>query len=151
MGYFTSPGIDTKTKGPKAFSVFSERHWQSSRARNVAPVYQNFCRTTRYFYVVVRRSTVQKLLTIKKRYFYKQIKYAQILLVDQCRILFNKMYVLQGLFKSLVWEQVNSVSWVWFSQKNVQLATSGRPEIWEDDQISRAGGPMVHSLHWQEK
>ena len=29
MGYFTSPGIDTRWKGPTGFSVSSERHWQS--------------------------------------------------------------------------------------------------------------------------
>ena len=29
VGYFTSPGIDTRWKGPTAFSVSSERHWQS--------------------------------------------------------------------------------------------------------------------------
>ena len=28
VGYFTSPGIDTRYKGPTAFSVSSERHWQ---------------------------------------------------------------------------------------------------------------------------
>ena len=33
-----------------------------------------------------------------------------------------------------------------FTQKNVQLATSGPPEIWQDHQISRTGGPMVQSL-----
>ena len=27
--YFTSPGIGTRSKGPTAFSVSSERHWQS--------------------------------------------------------------------------------------------------------------------------
>ena len=31
-------------------------------------------------------------------------------------------------------------------QKYVQLATSGPPEIWQDHQISRASGPMVHCL-----
>ena len=30
--------------------------------------------------------------------------------------------------------------------KKVQLATSGPPEIWQDQQISRARGPMVHCL-----
>ena len=28
VGSFTSPGIDTRLKGPTAFSVSSERHWQ---------------------------------------------------------------------------------------------------------------------------
>ena len=28
VGSFTSPGIDTRWKGPTAFSVSSERHWQ---------------------------------------------------------------------------------------------------------------------------
>ena len=28
VGYFISPGIDTRLKGPTAFSVSSERHWQ---------------------------------------------------------------------------------------------------------------------------
>ena len=30
--------------------------------------------------------------------------------------------------------------------KNLHLATSGPPEIWQDHQISRAGGPMDHCL-----
>ena len=30
-----------------------------------------------------------------------------------------------------------------FTPTNVQLATSGPPEIWQDHQISRAGSPMV--------
>ena len=30
--------------------------------------------------------------------------------------------------------------------KNVQLPISGPPEICQDHQISRAGGPMVHCL-----
>ena len=29
VGYFTSPGIDTRYKGQPAFNVSSERHWQS--------------------------------------------------------------------------------------------------------------------------
>ena len=29
VGYFTSPGINTRYKGPTALSVSSERHWQS--------------------------------------------------------------------------------------------------------------------------
>ena len=29
VGSFTSPGIDTRYKGPTAFTVSSERHWQS--------------------------------------------------------------------------------------------------------------------------
>ena len=29
VGYFTSPGIDTIYKGPTAFTVSSERHWQA--------------------------------------------------------------------------------------------------------------------------
>ena len=29
VGYFTSPGIHTGLKGPTAFNVYSERHWQS--------------------------------------------------------------------------------------------------------------------------
>ena len=29
---------------------------------------------------------------------------------------------------------------------NLQLAISRPPEIWQDRQISRAGGPMVHCL-----
>ena len=29
VGSFTSPGIDTRQKGPTAFSVSPERHWQS--------------------------------------------------------------------------------------------------------------------------
>ena len=29
VGHFTSPGIDTRYKGPTAFSVSSEGHWQS--------------------------------------------------------------------------------------------------------------------------
>ena len=29
VGYFTSPCIDTSWKGPAAFIVSSERHWQS--------------------------------------------------------------------------------------------------------------------------
>ena len=29
VGYFTSSGIDTRWKGSMAFSVSSERHWQS--------------------------------------------------------------------------------------------------------------------------
>ena len=29
VGCFTSPGIDTRSNGPTAFSVSSERHWQS--------------------------------------------------------------------------------------------------------------------------
>ena len=33
-----------------------------------------------------------------------------------------------------------------FIKTNVQLATSGPPEIWQDHQISRASGPMVHCL-----
>ena len=33
-----------------------------------------------------------------------------------------------------------------FAQKNVRLATFGPPGIWQDHQISRAGGPMVHCL-----
>ena len=33
-----------------------------------------------------------------------------------------------------------------FAQKNVQLATSGPPEIWQDHQISRAGSRMVQCL-----
>ena len=28
VGYFTSPGVDTRQKGPPAFSVSSERHRQ---------------------------------------------------------------------------------------------------------------------------
>ena len=60
--------------------------------------------------------------------------------------IFNKMYVLQGIFKSLVREQVNSVNRVWFCPENVQLATSGPPEIWQDHQISRAGGPLSRNM-----
>ena len=33
----TSPGIDTREKGPTAFSVSSERHWQS-RVEEIAKV-----------------------------------------------------------------------------------------------------------------
>ena len=33
-----------------------------------------------------------------------------------------------------------------FAKKNLQLATSGPQEIWQDHQISRAGGPIVHCL-----
>ena len=29
VGYLTSPGIDTRLKGPTVFRVSSERHWQS--------------------------------------------------------------------------------------------------------------------------
>ena len=34
VGYFTSPGIDTRQKGPPAFSVSSERHRQMWGERN---------------------------------------------------------------------------------------------------------------------
>ena len=34
VGSFTSPGIDTRKKGPPAFSVSSERHRQMWRERN---------------------------------------------------------------------------------------------------------------------
>ena len=33
-----------------------------------------------------------------------------------------------------------------FAQHFLQLATSGPPEMWQDHQVSRAGGPMVHCL-----
>ena len=33
-----------------------------------------------------------------------------------------------------------------FIKTIVQLARSGPPEIWQDHQISRASGPMVHRL-----
>ena len=32
------------------------------------------------------------------------------------------------------------------TNKNGRLAISGPPEIWQDHQISRTGGPMVHCL-----
>ena len=32
------------------------------------------------------------------------------------------------------------------TNKYSRLATSGPPEIWQDHQISRTGGPMVHHL-----
>ena len=54
------------------------------------------------------------------------------------------MYVLQGHFKSLA----QFCQLFAFAKKNVQfkLAISGPPEIWQNHQISRAGGPMVHCL-----
>ena len=37
MGYLTSPGIDSRWKGPTGFSFSSERHWQS-RVNGIAKV-----------------------------------------------------------------------------------------------------------------
>ena len=62
---------------------------------------------------------------------------------DQCHIFFNKMNVLQCHFKYLVRDKCQLCLNL---QKKVHLATSGTPEIWQDHQISRAGGPMVHCL-----
>ena len=38
----------------------------------------------------------------------------------------------------------NSVCCIWFDKKYWRLATSGPPEIWQDHQIFRTGGPMSH-------
>ena len=42
VGYFTSPGIDTRYKGPTAFSVSSERHWQGG-VNGIAKVPKRSC------------------------------------------------------------------------------------------------------------
>ena len=54
------------------------------------------------------------------------------------------MYVLQGLFKSLVRKQVNSVSFFDFAQKNIQLAIKFGSTVppdsqgwWSDVPLSR--------------
>ena len=67
--------------------------------------------------------------------------------MTNCHIFFSKMYVVQRLF------QMSRTGVDQFCQlclilpkTNLHLATSGPPEIWQDHQISRAGGPMVHCL-----
>ena len=42
VGSFTSPGIDTRLKGPTAFSVSSERHWQGG-VNGIAKVPKRSC------------------------------------------------------------------------------------------------------------
>ena len=37
VGSFTAPGIDIRLKGPTAFSISSERHWQSG-VKDIAKV-----------------------------------------------------------------------------------------------------------------
>ena len=45
-------------------------------------------------------------------------------------VLYGSRYILSAVFD--------------FIKTIVQLARSGPPEIWQDHQISRASGPMVH-------
>ena len=47
-------------------------------------------------------------------------------------VLYGSRYILSAVFD--------------FNKTIVQLAKSGPPEIWQDHQISRASGPMVHCL-----
>ena len=47
-------------------------------------------------------------------------------------VLYGSRYILSAVFD--------------FIKTIVQLARSGPPEIWQDHQISRASGPMVHWL-----
>ena len=60
------------------------------------------------------------------------------------------MYVLQGFSKVLKLKLYGSryiLSAVFdFAKRNVELPASGPPDIWQDHQFSRAGGPMVHCL-----
>ena len=44
VGYFTSPDIDTRQKGPTTFSVSSERHWQRG-VYGIAKVPKRSCRS----------------------------------------------------------------------------------------------------------
>ena len=47
-------------------------------------------------------------------------------------VLYGSMYILSAVFD--------------FIKTIVQLARSGPPDIWQDHQIYRASGPMVHCL-----
>ena len=89
-----------------------------------------------------------KLLTIKIQYFDNFFKICTDTFYEQCHIFFITIYLLQGHFKCLVPYVAGSVSCVFYQiiKINVQLATSGPSEIWQDHQISRAGGPMIHCL-----
>ena len=66
--------------------------------------------------------------------------------MTNCHIFFSKMYVVQRLFQMSRTGADQFCQLCLILQKKLHLATSGPPEIWQDHQISRAGGPMVHCL-----
>ena len=85
-----------------------------------------------------------KLLTIN---FDNIFKVCTDTFYDQCHIFFNTIYLYCKVFSNDLYGSRYILSAVFdFIKTIVQLARSGPPEIWQDHQISRASGPMVHCL-----
>ena len=85
-----------------------------------------------------------KLSTIEKQYFDNILKMFTHTFFDQCDIFFINIYVWQGFFQMYCTGEGQLC--LIFPKTNLQLAISRPTEIWQDHQISRAGGPMVHCL-----